>query len=100
MHSKTTINEIKSKRTEKIKLKLKMLVGLQHIYLLDVHLGMSSISSFATLSHFENFKFPFRKTSYWKFLDFKPTHFAARTAVSKENNRSAAEKRGEGYCTL
>ena len=50
MLSKNTINETKNKKTKKIKLRLKMLVGLQPIYLLDV-LGMSSkpsVQPFAT----------------------------------------------------
>ena len=41
MHSKNMINETKNKETEKIKLGMKVLVGLQPIYLLD-ELGMSS----------------------------------------------------------
>ena len=65
-----------------------MLVGLLPIYLLDV-LGMSSKWSCATLYHFKNF--PFRKTSRWKFLDVKPTHFAV-IAAPKKNNLSTAEE--------
>ena len=66
------------------------------IYLLDVQLGMSSRSSCATLYHFKKSKFPFRKTSRWKFFDIKPTHFGARTAASKENNHFTAEELGKG----
>ena len=36
MHFKNTINETKNKKNNQIKLRLKMLVGLQPIYLLDV----------------------------------------------------------------
>ena len=50
MHSKDTINETKNKKTKKIKLRLKMLVGLQPIYLLNV-LSMLSKSSCATHCH-------------------------------------------------
>ena len=71
-----------------------MLVGLQPIYLLIV-LGMSSKSFCATLCHFKKFKFSFTKTSRWKFLDLKPTHFAARIATPLGNNRSIAEKLSE-----
>ena len=71
-----------------------MLVGLQPIYLLNV-LGISSKSSCATLCHFKKSKFSFTKTSRWKFLDLKPTHFAVRIAAPLGNNRSTAEERGE-----
>ena len=76
-------HKIKNK-TKNIKLRLKMLVGLQPIYLLNV-LGMSSKSSCAaTLCHFKTSKFSFRKTSRWKFLDVKPTHFAVSIAAPKQ----------------
>ena len=75
---------------------MKMLVDLQPINLPHVQAGMSSKSSYPTLCHFKKSEFPFRKTSLWKFLDVKPTHFAARTAASKENNRSTAEELGKG----
>ena len=71
-----------------------MLVGLQPIYLLNV-VGMSSKSSSATLCHFKKSKFFFTKTSRWKFLDLKPTHFAVRIAAPLGNNRSTAEELGE-----
>ena len=80
-----------------------MLVGLQSIYLLNV-LDISSKSSCAKnlsfvqkikKSHFKKSKFSFTKTSRWKFLDFKPTHFAVRIAAPLGNNRSAAEELGE-----
>ena len=71
-----------------------MLVGLEPIYLLNV-LGMSSKSFCATLRHFKKSKFPFTKTSRWKFLDLKLTHFAVRIAAPLENNRSTAEELGE-----
>ena len=94
MLSKKTINEIKNKKTKKIKIKLKMLVGLQPIYLLNV-VGMSSKSSCATLCHFKKPKFSFTKTSLWKFLDLKQTHIAVRIAATLGNNRSTAEKLSE-----
>ena len=71
-----------------------MLVGLQPIYLLNV-VGLSSQSSSATLCHFKKSKFFFTKTSRWKFLDLKPTHFAVRIAAPLGNNRSTAEELGE-----
>ena len=92
MHSKNTINETKNKKPKKVKLKLVMLLRLQLIYFLDV-LGMSSKSSCA--KPFPT-KFPFRKTSRWKFFDVKLTHFAARIAAPMENNRSTAKKLGKG----
>ena len=61
---------------------------------------MSSKSSCATLCHFKKSKFSFTKTSRWKFLDLKPTHFAVRIAAPLENNRSTAEDLGEWCCTL
>ena len=45
-----------NKKTKKIKLRWKILVGLQPIYLLNV-LGMSSKSSCATLCHFKKYAF-------------------------------------------
>ena len=76
-----------------------MLVGLQLICLLNVP-GISSKSSYTTLCHFKKSKFSFTKTSRWKFLDLKPTHFAVRIAASLRNNRSTAEELGERmlYC--
>ena len=71
-----------------------MLVGLQHICLLDV-LGMPSESSCATLCHFKKPKYPFRKTSRSKFLDVKLARFAVRLAAPMENNRSTATKLGK-----
>ena len=71
-----------------------MLVGLQPIYLLNV-VGMSSKSSRAILCRFKKSKFFFTKTSRWKFLDLKPTHFAVRIAAPLGNNRSTAEELGE-----
>ena len=71
-----------------------MLVGLEPIYLLKV-LGMSSKSSCATLRHFKKSKFSFTKTSRWKFLDLKLTHFAVRIAAPLGNNRSTPEELGE-----
>ena len=71
-----------------------MLVGLQPIYLLNV-VGLSSQSSSATLCHFKKSKFFFTKTSRWKFLDLKPTHFAVRIAAPLGNNCSTAEELGE-----
>ena len=71
-----------------------MLVGLQPIYLLNV-LGMSSKSSCATLCLFKKSKFSFTKSSRWKFLDLKPTHFAVKIAAPLGNNRSTAEELGE-----
>ena len=71
-----------------------MLVGMQHIYVLNV-LGMSSKSFGATLSHFKKSKFSFTKTSRWKFFDLKPTHFAVKVAALQGNNRSTADKLGE-----
>ena len=91
MPSKKTVNEAKR---QNIKLRLKILVGLQPIYLLNV-LGMSSKSSCATLCHFKNSKFSFTKTSRWKFLDLKPTHFAVGIVAPLGNNRSTAEELGE-----
>ena len=76
-----------------------MLVGLQPIYLLDV-LGMSSKSSCATPCHFKKSRFSFRKTSLWKFLDVKLTHFAVRIAASIENYRSTADELCKGCCIL
>ena len=70
-----------------------MLVGLQSIYLLNV-LGMSSnrfVQPFTTSKSL----FSFTKTSRWKFLDLKPTHFAVRIAAPLENNRFTAEELGE-----
>ena len=61
---------------------------------------MSSKSSWATLCHFKKLKFSFTKTSHWKFLDLKPTHFAVRIAAPLGNNRSTAENLGEKCCTL
>ena len=61
-----------------------MLVDLKPIYVLNVLLGMSSKSSTSTFCHFKKSKFPFRKTSRWKFLDVKLTQFSARTAASKK----------------
>ena len=94
MPSKKTINETKNKKTKKIKLKLKMLVGLLPIYLQNV-LGMTSKSSCATLCYFKKSKFSFTKTSRWKFLDLKPTYFAVRIAAPLGNNRSTTEKLAE-----
>ena len=71
-----------------------MLVGLQRIYVRNV-VGMSSKSSCATLCHFKKFKFSFTKTSHWKFLDVKPTHFVVTIAAPLGNNRSTAEELGE-----
>ena len=71
-----------------------MLVGLQPIYLLNV-VGMSSKSSSAILCRFKKSKFSFTKTSRWKFLDLKPTHFAVRIAAPLGNNRFTAEELGE-----
>ena len=61
---------------------------------------MSSKSSCATLCHFKKSKFSFTKTSRWKFLDLKSTHFAVRIAAPLGNNRSTAENLGERCCTL
>ena len=83
-----------NKNTKKIKLRLKMLVGLQPIYFLNV-LDMSSKSSCATICHFKKSKFSFTKTSRLKFLDVKPTHFAIRIAAPLGNNRSTAEELGD-----
>ena len=83
----------RNKKTKKIKLRLKMLVGLQPIYLLQV-VGMSS-KSIATLCHFKKSNFSVTKTSRWKFLDLKPTHFAVRIVAPLGNNRSTAEELGE-----
>ena len=63
-------------------------------------LGMPSKSSCATLYHFKKSKFFFTKTSRWKFLDLKPTHFAVRIAAPLGNNRSTAEDLAERCCTL
>ena len=71
-----------------------MLVGAQPIYLLNV-LGMSSKSSCATLCHFKKSEFFFTKTSRWKFLDLKRTHFAVRIAAPLGNNRFTEEELGE-----
>ena len=91
MHSKNTINETKSKKTLKMKLRLKMLVDLQPIYFLNVGLlGMLSKSSCATPCHFKNLKFSFRKTSHWQFLDVKLARFAVGIAAPMENNRSTS----------
>ena len=95
MHSKSMMNKTKNKNTKKIKLRLKMLVGLQLIYLLD-ELSMSSKSSGATLCHLKKFKFPFGKTSRWKLFDVKLTQFAVRIAANMENNRVTTEKLGKG----
>ena len=94
MPSKKMINKTKNKKTKKIKLKLKMLVGLQPIYLLNV-LGKSSKSSCATFCHFKKSKFSFTKTSCWKVLDLKPTYFAVRIAAPLGNNYSTAEELGD-----
>ena len=72
-----------------------MFLGLQPIYLLD-KLGMSLKSFCATLCHFKKCKFPFRKTSCWKFVNIKLTHFAVRRAAPMENNRSTTEELGKG----
>ena len=73
-----------------------MLVGLQPTYLLNV-LGMRLKSSCAsaTLCHFKKSKFSFTKTSRWKFLDLKSTHFAVRIAAPSENNRSTTKELSE-----
>ena len=71
-----------------------MLVGLQLIYLLDV-LSISSKSCCATLYHFKKFRFPFRKTSRWKFLDVKLAQLAVRMAAPMENNRTTTEELGK-----
>ena len=63
---KTQLTKLKQK-TKKLKLRLKRLIGMQFIYLLDM-LGKSSKSSCATSCHFKKTKFPFTKTSRWKFL--------------------------------
>ena len=99
MPSKKTSNETKNKKAKKIKLRLKMLVGLQPIYLVNV-VGVSSKSSCATLYLFKKSKFSFTKTCRWKFLDLKPTYFAVRIAALLGNNRSTAEELGERCCTL
>ena len=99
MPSKKTINETKNKMTKKINLRLKILVGLQPIYLLNV-LGMSSKSSCATLCHFKKSKFSFTETNRWKFFHLKPTHFAVRIAAILENNRSTKRNLVRGCCTL
>ena len=62
MPSKKTINETKNKKTKKIKLRLKMLVGLQPIYLLNVQ-DMLSKSSCAT-----RLSFPSQKQTVGSFL--------------------------------
>ena len=94
MHSKNTIKETKNKKTKKKKRKIKMMVGLvQSIYLLNV-VGMSSKLFCATLCHVKQSKFPFKKTSCWKFLDVKLTHFAIAAPI--ENNCSTVEELGTG----
>ena len=95
MHSKNMMNKTKNKNTKEIKLRLKMLVGLQLIYLLD-ELSMSSKSSGVTLCHLKKFKFPFGNTSRWKLFDVKLTQFAVRIAAPMENNRVTTEKLGKG----
>ena len=89
---KTRLTKLK---TKKIKLKLKMLEGLQPIYLVDER-GMSPKSSCATPCHFKKLKRPFRKTSRGKFLDLKLARFAVRIAAFMENNRSIVEEFGKG----
>ena len=80
-----------------MKLRMKMLVGLQPIYFLDDVglLGMSSKSSCGTPCHFKKPKFSLRKTSRWKFLDVKLARIAVRIAAPMENNRSAAAGLGK-----
>ena len=68
-----------------------MFLGLWPIYLLD-ELGMSLKSFCATLCQFKKSKFPFRKTSRWRFVDVMLTHFAVRRAAPRENNRSTTEE--------
>ena len=94
MPSKKTINETKNKKTKKIKLRLKLMVGLLPIYILNL-LGLLQKLSCATLCHFKKFKFFFTKTSRCKFLDLKPTHFAVRIAAPLGNIRFTAEELGE-----
>ena len=102
MHSKNTINETKNKKTKKIKLRSKMLVILQPIYLQDV-LGMSSKSSCATFCHFKKSKFLFRKASLLKFLDVKPARFAVRTESNHDPWKVIVPQQRNlvrGCCTL
>ena len=94
MPSKITNKETKNKKTKKIKIRLKMLVSLQPIYLLNL-LGMSSKLFCATFCHFKKSKNSFTKTSLWEFLDLKPTHFAVRIAAPPENDCSTTEELGE-----
>ena len=93
MPSKKTFDETKNKKAKKIKLRLNVDRPAAK-YLLNVP-GMSPKSSCATLCHFKKSKFSFTKTSRWKFLDLKPTHFAVRIAAPLENNRSKTEELGE-----
>ena len=68
MHfNNTAISETKNKKTKKIKLRLKMLIGLQTIYLLNVK-GMSSKSSFATHATSKSLSFPSEKKAVESFL--------------------------------
>ena len=76
-----------------------MLVGLQPTYLPDV-LGMSPKLSCAIPGHFKKFKFLFRKTSRWKFLDVKLARFDVKIAAHTENNPSTAANLVLGCCTL
>ena len=99
MPSKKTINETKIKKTKKIKLRLKMSVGLQPFDLLNV-LDMSSKSSCATLCHFKKSKISITKTSRWKFFYLKPTHFAASEAASWKIIVPKQRNLVRGSCTL
>ena len=59
---------------------------------------MSSTSSCSTPCHFKKPKFPFRKTSLWKFLDVKLARFAVRIALAAtmENNGCTVAELGKG----
>ena len=98
MRSKNMINETKNKNPKKLKQRLKMLVSLQLIYLLQV-VAMSSKSSFANSCHLKS-KFVFRKTNRWEFFDVKLARFAARIATPIENNRSTAAELVKGVLYL
>ena len=71
-------------------------IGRPAAYLFAKRAGhQSRLHSRATLCHSKKSKFSFTKTSRWKFLDLKPTHFAVKIAAPQENNRSTTEELGE-----
>ena len=67
MHSKKAINETKHKKTKIIKQRLKMLVSLQPIYLLDV-LGMTSKGLVQPSPTSKSLSFPLENQAVGSFL--------------------------------